>query len=153
METLSAPSSRVSDVVGRPASNYPSDAGVANEPQNRFRLMLVHGGYQNLDQLIDLEDTFDRPLGWQANLIVIGTNHKSSLDNRGLAEMIRKITSESKIPFRVVGVHSQDDALASPADCSMGVIGAAPQVQREELRPRVIVTWMNKPGAGTAATI
>ena len=198
METLSVPSYRVSDIVGRSASNHPGHAGAAGEPQNRFRLMLVHDGYQNLDQLIeDLKGcgypddteilllsaaelfraplhlagnyatnpeplawtpkltywkthgrwdklnpaarrargkilaafphwkiTFNQPLGWQANLIVIGTHHKSSIDNCGLAEMIRKITSESKIPFRVAGAPSQDDASPSQADRSMEVIGA-----------------------------
>ena len=65
METLSTPSSRV--------SNHPDQA------RERFQLLLVHDGFQNLDQLIDDLQTRDLPAEAEVLLLSVSDLFRTPL--------------------------------------------------------------------------
>ncbi len=205
MEALSAPSSWV--------SNHPDWLQAGDASQSRFKLMLVHDGYQHLDQAIkalqgrdfpsdsevlllsvadlfrtplhlvgkdvehsaqsqatrshsrgrhkktqalfdklewvsrqararlqaafpDWRISFEQPLDWQPNLIFLGVYGQSSIRNPGLGEIIRKMSTESNIPFIVARPQRQSESTGGPSLIAFdGPASAAAILQALQRRP------------------
>jgi len=64
--------------------------------------------------------SFERPLGWQPDLIYLGAQNQSSVTNPGFGEIIRKISNESTVPVLVLGQQSDDRWVSRQANFAFG---------------------------------
>ncbi len=66
------------------------------------------------------EISFERPLGWQPDLIYLGAQNQSSVANPGFGEIIRKISNESTVPVIVLGQQPDDRSVSRPEVFAFG---------------------------------